>query len=1010
MDDDIEMEDEQDQEEQEDQYYSDQDQDQDMDNENEGDADGDNENDADGDADGDEDDDDDDDEDEDDGDDNDLTASHRSISMSRSGSVRPNPSSPSTYMKKVEARRRIFVPKADCVETTRGYQIEPMAAAPHSCQIHAMALNQDGSCLLSGGSDGFVRRYDLYATMNGKSMLTQNVRHGFVEGITRGGVLSSWWANEEVPPVKNEDEEDDRKERPVGPVHSLACQADALWGLSGSESGSINLWGIRHEPGVVRHVLRKHTAAVSALALTSNDTELISGGWDRGVHQWDLHTGQITRSYPGHAGQVSSISFRPIVSGESSRQNSPSISIRPTATARPPSRPRSSSPSIVGEKSRSVTASPSKKRQSEAPPADEIQDTAMEDGTEMKAPSPAETKVKESSEVEGESGKDEEERFKTPDAKIATPPDDGASKAPSPPLVEQDKLDGGAENKDIIVLEAGKKPEEDEGDEEKIEKTTQKEKDTEDKKEEEKKEEGKEEKGKGEEGKEEEEKKEEGKEEKGKKEEGKEEEAKEEEAKKDDGGKKKEETKEGKEESSRVASPSEIKKDEGVATADNEADGPTEEELAFEAELNASLGLAPAEADKHNPNETEDGDDDLFGDDPTEAPSKNSSPKATDPTESVSEKKEQAKETNSDGDGDGEGDSLFGDASADGDGDVADAEVDANADGDGDADGEIDLDAGMDDDDDDDDDVPLAGRSAMFKPFGGASNANLALPGRSTETPEATNRGFANAGSAPVSLPPPRAGLPGPVLPSGGTPAPSSQGANGTPAPNGTSSKTEKPIKALPKPAFGGFSASSGFDSDVSKFSQDIMMTSTLAGQVMLWDRRVKADGKGVRALALPDKTPPWCASACWNATGDRIYVGRRNESVDEWDLRMLPDNFDLRGGGYDGRTYPKANPRFVRSLRLPSGSGPVTSVAPMPNGRHIICGSFDNVRLWNTAYTPESSSRVPFRIVAGHHGGAISQILTDSTCQFLLTASGDRGWMSTSTEALLVHEIKPIL
>ena len=54
-------------------------------------------------------------------------------------------------------------------------------------------------------------------------------------------------------------------------------------------------------------------------------------------------------------------------------------------------------------------------------------------------------------------------------------------------------------------------------------------------------------------------------------------------------------------------------------------------------------------------------------------------------------------------------------------------------------------------------------------------------------------------------------------------------------------------------------------------------------------------------------------------------------------------------------------------------------------------------------------TSRVPFRIVAGHHGGAISQIHIDPTCQFLLTASGDRGWMSSSTEALLIHEIKPL-
>lgn len=62
-----------------------------------------------------------------------------------------------------------------------------------------MALSADGTTLLSGGNDGHVRKYDVYASMNGKSMLTQNVRHQFVDGVVRAGVLSAWWANEEVP-------------------------------------------------------------------------------------------------------------------------------------------------------------------------------------------------------------------------------------------------------------------------------------------------------------------------------------------------------------------------------------------------------------------------------------------------------------------------------------------------------------------------------------------------------------------------------------------------------------------------------------------------------------------------------------------------------------------------------------------------------------------------------------------------------------------------------------------
>lgn len=96
--------------------------------------------------------------------------------------------------------------------------------------------------------------------------------------------------------VKGE-EEFEEEERLVSPVHSLAIQQESLWGLSGTESGNINLCSLRHEPGQLRHVLRQHTSAVSALALTNDDTELISGGWDRSVHVSASVNGRLQRTH-----------------------------------------------------------------------------------------------------------------------------------------------------------------------------------------------------------------------------------------------------------------------------------------------------------------------------------------------------------------------------------------------------------------------------------------------------------------------------------------------------------------------------------------------------------------------------------------------------------------------------------------------------------------------------------------------------------------------------------------
>lgn len=235
----------------------------------------------------DDDDDEDDEDDEDEGEDEeDEDAEMAEARADRGASPSALDTSPSSYMQRAIARRALLRPTQASLAAT-SYSIEPVGAAPHVAHVHAMAISGDGSVLLSGGSDGHVRRYDVYASMNSRSMLTQNVRHQFVDGVVRGGVLHSWWANEEVPLVKSSSKDNDdfdEEDRLVSPVHSLALQQDALWSLTGTESGNINLCSVRHEPGQIRHILRKHTSAVSSLALTDQDTQLVSGGWDRSVH------------------------------------------------------------------------------------------------------------------------------------------------------------------------------------------------------------------------------------------------------------------------------------------------------------------------------------------------------------------------------------------------------------------------------------------------------------------------------------------------------------------------------------------------------------------------------------------------------------------------------------------------------------------------------------------------------------------------------------------------------
>ncbi|ORX46814.1 WD40 repeat-like protein [Hesseltinella vesiculosa] len=193
------------------------------------------------------------------------------------------------------------------------------------------------------------------------------------------------------------------------------------------------------------------------------------------------------------------------------------------------------------------------------------------------------------------------------------------------------------------------------------------------------------------------------------------------------------------------------------------------------------------------------------------------------------------------------------------------------------------------------------------------------------------------------------------------------------------------------------------------RYSPHIFLSASVDGQCLIWDRRME---KEAAKLSVPDKTPPWCFSACWHADGSKIYVGRRNGTVEEWDAKQH---------------------QLLQTFRMPVNSGPVYNVCALPNGKHIVCASHDNIRLWNISVessftiktdspanqvvTPteaikvaNTKSIIPFTIIPGHHGGMTSSILVDPTSRYMITTSGNRGWEGTSTNSCLFYDISPVL
>ena len=90
------------------------------------------------------------------------------------------------------------------------------------------------SHLLTGSDDGYIRDYDIFATVNGKVTLTAPQRHhcNVVEGNMKSGQVRCWWENPDL--VNLQSGHPQGSETTVSPVYSMAMHSDALWALGGT--------------------------------------------------------------------------------------------------------------------------------------------------------------------------------------------------------------------------------------------------------------------------------------------------------------------------------------------------------------------------------------------------------------------------------------------------------------------------------------------------------------------------------------------------------------------------------------------------------------------------------------------------------------------------------------------------------------------------------------------------------------------------------------------------------
>lgn len=223
------------------------------------------------------------------------------------------------------------------VKAASEFDISPMVAIPYAQQCHAVAISEGPKWLLTGGEDGFIRKYDFAASIDGKAPLTVAQKHNLMDNVNKAGVIGSYWENEQ-PLTKSQIMNENPKisesefssnhasyEPKTNPVYALGVERNGLWCLSGLLSGGISLYTLVYNEGNIHHYFRHtsnkraapslnngHSDAISALQVSYSQTSFLSGSWDKCIREWDLNTGKTLNLYSGSTGQISRLRYRPL--------------------------------------------------------------------------------------------------------------------------------------------------------------------------------------------------------------------------------------------------------------------------------------------------------------------------------------------------------------------------------------------------------------------------------------------------------------------------------------------------------------------------------------------------------------------------------------------------------------------------------------------------------------------------------------------------------------------------
>lgn len=177
----------------------------------------------------------------------------------------------------------------------------------HAGAVNAIAVNQSGQTIATGGDDRTVVLWDF---LTGRRLYTfclnAAVRTIAIsvndQTIASGGldqVVTRWQLETKCLSGNPQNH--------AGIVYSVVCSADNSILASGSADKTIRLW--HRTTGILKRTLTGHTDSVFSIAISPDNQTLVSGGADCTVRIWNLASWEQPKILTGHTGWVNAVSI-----------------------------------------------------------------------------------------------------------------------------------------------------------------------------------------------------------------------------------------------------------------------------------------------------------------------------------------------------------------------------------------------------------------------------------------------------------------------------------------------------------------------------------------------------------------------------------------------------------------------------------------------------------------------------------------------------------------------------